>query len=332
MSKMTGSPDYDIALSFAGEDRAYVDVVANLLRERRVAVFYDQFEEANLWGKNLYEHLTDIYKNKARFTIMFISQWYAKKLWASQERRAAQARAFEEANEYILPARFDDTEIPGVLPTVGYISLKDRDPSDFVEIILEKLVSAGATVPSEQIRRDSGSTETLSRKKPVELRIVVADGVGTPIVSAEVFAIADNNTTIGAETDANGVARLSVHTRRKYTVWIAHPKFPCSIHPEVDPQSDLRVKLLRSDELGSKIINSTGYIPGLNGRLNPILDPHNRTYLYADNIAVNGGQQQPVTFEIDRPLELEDSLGSIFSVTIKIIRGRTSLLQYSRSA
>src|SRR5439155_24562734 len=32
-------------------------------------------------------------------------------------------RAFMEKREYILPARFDDTQIPGVLPTVGYIDL-----------------------------------------------------------------------------------------------------------------------------------------------------------------------------------------------------------------
>ena len=42
--------EFDIALSFAGEDREYVDQVANLLRNAGVKVFYDLFEEANLWG------------------------------------------------------------------------------------------------------------------------------------------------------------------------------------------------------------------------------------------------------------------------------------------
>src|SRR5687768_6731675 len=112
--------EFDIALSFAGEDRQYVDQVANLLRDSGVKVFYDLFEEANLWGKNLYDYLSDIYMNKAQYTIMFISEHYAQKLWPTHERQSMQARAFQESQEYILPARFDATPIPGVLPTVGY--------------------------------------------------------------------------------------------------------------------------------------------------------------------------------------------------------------------
>ena len=43
---MSTSREFDIALSFAGEDRKYVDQVANLLRNSGVKVFYDLFEEA----------------------------------------------------------------------------------------------------------------------------------------------------------------------------------------------------------------------------------------------------------------------------------------------
>ena len=58
--------EFDIALPFAGENREYVDRVANLLRDSGVKVFYDLFEESNLWGKNLYDYLSEIYMNKAR--------------------------------------------------------------------------------------------------------------------------------------------------------------------------------------------------------------------------------------------------------------------------
>ena len=57
---MTKSFEFEIALSFAGEDREYVDQVANLLRDSGIKTFYDLFEEANLWGKNLYDYLTEI--------------------------------------------------------------------------------------------------------------------------------------------------------------------------------------------------------------------------------------------------------------------------------
>jgi hypothetical protein len=49
---------YDVALSFAGEDRDYVRAVAESLRKREKRVFFDEFEKARLWGKDLYQHLS----------------------------------------------------------------------------------------------------------------------------------------------------------------------------------------------------------------------------------------------------------------------------------
>ncbi len=51
--------DYDVALSFAGEDRNYVEQVAQILHQLDLRVFYDRYEEANLWGKDLYVHLDE---------------------------------------------------------------------------------------------------------------------------------------------------------------------------------------------------------------------------------------------------------------------------------
>ena len=50
---MNESYEYDVALSFAGEDREYVEQVALFLKKKNIAVFYDYFEEVDLWGKNL---------------------------------------------------------------------------------------------------------------------------------------------------------------------------------------------------------------------------------------------------------------------------------------
>lgn len=52
---------YDVALSFVGENREYVEEVATFLKSYGVKVFYDKFEQADLWGKNLYDHLSDLY-------------------------------------------------------------------------------------------------------------------------------------------------------------------------------------------------------------------------------------------------------------------------------
>jgi hypothetical protein len=326
---MTRTVQFEIALSFAGEDREYVDRVANLLRESGVTVFYDIFEEASLWGKNLYDYLSEIYQDKALFTIMFISEHYARKMWTNHERQAMQARAFQEHQEYILPARFDQTPIPGVLPTVGYISLQSKTPEAFVETIKRKLVATGRTIPSASLRRAFFTFETVPRVEPVHATVTVIDSEGKPVPVAIVVAIADNNTTKQSQTDQSGTAKLDIPTRRKYQLLVAHPNYPGSIVPIWDPGDDLRLVVSTVENIGSTICHSTGHIPGLEGRLNPILDAGFSKYLYADNIAIAGGKQQPVRFEIDSPLELEDSNGVVMEVRVLHIQGRTSLIQYA---
>ena len=53
------SKKYDVALSFAGEDRQYAKELADLLDAGKYSVFYDEYELAKLWGENLYEKLSE---------------------------------------------------------------------------------------------------------------------------------------------------------------------------------------------------------------------------------------------------------------------------------
>jgi hypothetical protein len=130
---------YEVVLSFAGEDRDYVEQVADLLKLNDVSVFYDNFEETTLWGKNLTEHLHKVYGSSARYCVMFISKHYAEKVWPTHERRSAFEKAIESKEEYILPARFDDTEIPGLHKHIVYIDLRKKTPEDLAKLIMQKL-------------------------------------------------------------------------------------------------------------------------------------------------------------------------------------------------
>lgn len=117
--------EYDVALSFAGEDRSLAEALADILKAEHIRVFYDRYEQADLWGKDLIEHLEDVYGRKARFCVMFVSQAYARKVWPTHERRVAQERALQDTTaEYILPVRLDDTKVPGLRTTLGYIEIE----------------------------------------------------------------------------------------------------------------------------------------------------------------------------------------------------------------
>lgn len=150
---------YDVTLSFAGEDRHYAEKLANLLKSEGYSVFYDDYEKAELWGKNLYEHFSSVYKDQARYCVMFLSEHYARKLWTKHERQSAQARAFEESREYILPIRLDDTEIPGILGTLGYLDLRSMSIEEIYQTLVEKLSgSTSQATPTEIL--DSTAVES----------------------------------------------------------------------------------------------------------------------------------------------------------------------------
>ncbi len=140
--------EYHVALSFAGEEREYVEAVATKLKENGVRVFYDDFEKVTLWGKNLYEYFIEIYRDKAHYTIMFISEAYKKKAWTNHERRSAQERALWENKEYLLPAMFNEgVEVPGLLKSVAYIGLQGVSPDNFADMVIKKLVEGKVFFP-----------------------------------------------------------------------------------------------------------------------------------------------------------------------------------------
>jgi tetratricopeptide (TPR) repeat protein len=130
---------YQVALSFAGEDRAIARDIAQKLISRGITVFYDEYEKAELWGKDLYQHLSSVYGDQAAYCIILLSKHYAKKLWTRHELKQAQARAFRDKREYILPLRLDDTEVPGITETVGYINLRKDSIETVVSAVLKKL-------------------------------------------------------------------------------------------------------------------------------------------------------------------------------------------------
>ncbi len=137
--------EYEVAFSFAGEQRAYVKEVHDYLTAKGVKVFYDQDKavDTETWGQNLVDYFNDIFRHKAKFCIVFISQEYANKVWTNYERQVIQARGLIDQG-YILPARFDDTKLAGEIDTTKYVNLAHLSPEDFGNVILRKIQSKSA--------------------------------------------------------------------------------------------------------------------------------------------------------------------------------------------
>lgn len=129
--------EYDFALSFAGEDRAFVEKCAEILCALGFNVFYDNYEKDILLGKNLYAYLADVYQNRAQFAVVFVSEFYKKKRWTKHELEYITARKFTQDKEYLLPIKLDDTELNEIPLTTGY--LQGDDPLTVATIMAKKI-------------------------------------------------------------------------------------------------------------------------------------------------------------------------------------------------
>ena len=134
---------WDVALSFAGAQRDYVGRVAAALKARGVRCFYDADEQVKLWGTHLAEELPRIYALESAVVVVFISADYADRDYTRLERRAAFSQAVSDAGVYVLPARFDDSKLPGLLTDVVGVNLRGYTPELFADMVVAKLADLG---------------------------------------------------------------------------------------------------------------------------------------------------------------------------------------------
>ncbi|MCY4060581.1 MAG: putative DNA binding domain-containing protein [Gammaproteobacteria bacterium] len=183
-----------------------------------------------------------------------------------------------------------------------------------------------------------------------ELKVVVpaarppvADGVafavaathgdtGAPLAGVDVLMVYPNRTSRQVRTDAFGRAEIVLHAPLPMTIMFAADGFAAHVERERLPEDEpLAIGMRASPSGGSQIIaNRTGRLEGIQGRLNPILDAHDRTYLYADNIAVNDGEAQPVHFTLNEPVRLTDAHGANATLWFREILGASCVFDYRR--
>lgn len=154
-----------------------------------------------------------------------------------------------------------------------------------------------------------------------------------PVAHAQVVLVARNGTFIAGMTDEQGVVTLTLPDNQVGTLFIGHPEHRALLKPDFLPEEEHALTLKDEHKTGSVIFTlSTGNIPGLNGRLNPIQDTSMRTYIYGDNVAFNDQPAQPHAFTKKEAFIAEDAMRHRFKVTVLEIIGRTSLLEFQEQS
>jgi hypothetical protein len=132
---------FDVALSFPGENRFYAHAVADrlslLLGRRRV--FYDEYYKSQLARPNLDTLLQDIYNNRSRLVVVFLSATYQTKDWCGTEFKAIREILKQRDDSKVMYVRHDAGHVEGVFSTDGYIDAKMHTPVEVADLILERV-------------------------------------------------------------------------------------------------------------------------------------------------------------------------------------------------
>ena len=205
---------------------------------------------------------------------------------------------------------------------------------DGVSIIRKETREATGMLPKYDVVDESSLVLRIPAAKlelvPADATVTVHSG-GEPLAGIEILALFPNKTWVRTTTDEAGEAALDLYTTHlPMTVYAAAPGYAAGIKRGWTPnQGGLLLELEPLESGGAAIFaQSTGHLPGLRGRLNPIRDTSDRTYLYAENIAIDEGRQQPVPFRLGKPIRLTDAYGAELSVMIIDIIGQSALVEY----
>ena len=152
---------------------------------------------------------------------------------------------------------------------------------------------------------------------------------GQPLTGAQVVTLYPNKTWMEGKTDTFGRVAFGFHSELPITVFCAAPGYSARVERDWRPPESLQVQLESLSMGGSAVFTEgTGHLPNLTGRLNPILDNLDRMYLYATNIAIDEGIQQPVHFKLNQSLRLTDVNGFEWIVRFVEMIGKSTLLEY----
>ena len=205
---------------------------------------------------------------------------------------------------------------------------------DGVPTIFRETEALSGKIPEYQLIDDSDLVLTIPAARTEvtpATTLIMCLYRGIPVPGVKLLALFPNKTWKHTTTDENGEAQVDLHsTHLPMTVFAAATGFAAHIeHDWVPAQGALTIEMQSQPESGAVIFpEATGYLPGLSGRLNPIRDTLDRTYLYASNIAINEGKQQPVHFMPGEDLRLTDVDGRELMVRIIAIIGRSALVEY----
>ena len=153
---------------------------------------------------------------------------------------------------------------------------------------------------------------------------------GVTVRGAALLVAYPDGRYLTGQTDADGKCQLNLYrTDQKMKVLVAaESHLPFHKTASLGESRIVQVKLVESkdDRKALLFTRSNGYIPGIEGRLNP----HKGGYVYGENIAINGRLATPAApFTLGECLHLIDVYGVETTIRFLVVEGQFSLIEYT---
>lgn len=159
---------FGVALSFPGERRAFVKQIAEQLSKEvgQERVLYDKYYESEFARPDLDTYLQDLYHDESELIVVFLCADYERKEWCGLEWRVVRDLIKQRKTSAIMPLRFDNTEIPGLFSTDGYIQIDERSSREIADLIVQRMrINAGDESPNDH--GDKENSDPVTRDEAV---------------------------------------------------------------------------------------------------------------------------------------------------------------------
>jgi hypothetical protein len=103
--------EFEIAISFAGENRKLAKYIAEQFEQIDVTVFYDELYESNYLGKAWSKEFERIFVSDSRYVVCLLDSFHKEKIWPTFERDCFKKRI---PNGDVIPIYLDETVFVGI--------------------------------------------------------------------------------------------------------------------------------------------------------------------------------------------------------------------------
>jgi eukaryotic-like serine/threonine-protein kinase len=164
---------FHVALSFPGEHRAFVRLVAEALAAAlgRERVLYDDYYTAEFARPDLDTYLQRLYREESELVVVFLCAEYEKKDWCRLEWRAVRDLIKVREAASVMPMRFDDTAIPGLFGGDGYVWLPGRAADEVAGLILERWKASVPPLRPQPKITDPSTAELVAQRNALERQL-----------------------------------------------------------------------------------------------------------------------------------------------------------------